>query len=146
MVNKPDLTSRIARWVLLLQEFNYKVVVRPGKGHANEDFFSRIVGETDTSDVDDNFPDEDVFSVRVGAETWYLEIIKFLTIARLPIGMNAKKGAVFLRKATPYLLIKGVLHKQGADGYVRRCLGKEEMLAKILTRAARGISTSEALV
>ncbi|CAM6094008.1 unnamed protein product [Calypogeia fissa] len=126
MVNKPDLTSRIAHWVLLLQEFNYEVVVRLGKGHANADFFSRIDGETDTSDVDDTFPDEDVFNVRVGAETWYPVIIKFLTTARLPVEMNAEKGAIFLRKAAPYVLIKGVLHKQGADGYVRRCLEKEE--------------------
>ncbi|CAM6094033.1 unnamed protein product [Calypogeia fissa] len=127
MVNKPDLTGRIARWVLLLQEFNYEVVVRPGKKHSNTDFFSRIDGDTDTSDVDDTFPDEDVFSIRVGAEMWYSKIIKFLTTARLPLEMNAEKGAVFLRKTTPYLLIKGILHKQGADGCVRRCLEKEEI-------------------
>ncbi|CAM6104287.1 unnamed protein product [Calypogeia fissa] len=126
MVNKPDLTGRIARWMLLLQEFNYEVVVRPGKGHANADFFSRINGEMDTSDVDDTFPDEDVFSVRVGVETWYPEMIQFLTTAQLPLGMNAEKGAIFLRKAAPYVLIKGVLHKQGADDRVRRCLEKNE--------------------
>ncbi|CAM6094694.1 unnamed protein product [Calypogeia fissa] len=127
MVNKPDLTGRIARWMLLLQEFNYEVVVRPGKGHANADFFSRIDGETDSSDVEDTFPDEDVFSVRVGAETWYPEMIRFLTTARLPSEMNAEKGAVFLRQAAPYVLIKGVLHKHGADGRVRRCLEKNEI-------------------
>ncbi|CAM6124052.1 unnamed protein product [Calypogeia fissa] len=112
MVNKPDLTGRIAQWMLLLQEFNYEVVVRPGKGHTNADFFSKIDGETDTSDVDDTFPDEDVFSIRVGAETSYLEMIKFLTTARLAAEMNAEKGAVFLRKAAPYVLIKGVLQNK----------------------------------
>ncbi|CAM6082563.1 unnamed protein product [Calypogeia fissa] len=40
--------------------------------------------------------------------------------------MNAEKGAIFLHKATPYVLIKGVLHKQGADDCVRRCLKKNE--------------------
>ncbi|CAM6082494.1 unnamed protein product [Calypogeia fissa] len=84
MVNKPDLTGRIARWVLLLQEFNYKVAVRSGRSHSNADFFSRIGGDTDTSDVDDTFPDEDVFNIRVGLQTWYPEIIKFLNSARLP--------------------------------------------------------------
>ncbi|CAM6087794.1 unnamed protein product [Calypogeia fissa] len=126
MVNKPDLIVRIARWVLLLQEFNYEVVVRPGKKHANADFFSRIDGETNTSDVEDDFPNEDMFTVRVGAETWYREIIKFLTCSRLPLEMSVEKGALFLRKVAPYLLIKGVLHKHGADGRVRRCLEKEE--------------------
>ena len=45
MVNKPDVTGRIARWVLLLQEFDYEVRIRPGKRHSNADFFSRIAGE-----------------------------------------------------------------------------------------------------
>ena len=27
LVNKPDLSCRIARWILLLQEFNYEVMV-----------------------------------------------------------------------------------------------------------------------
>ncbi|CAM6082293.1 unnamed protein product [Calypogeia fissa] len=40
--------------------------------------------------------------------------------------MNAEKGAIFLRKAAPYVLIKGVLHKHGADDRVRRCLEKNE--------------------
>ncbi|CAM6085159.1 unnamed protein product [Calypogeia fissa] len=41
--------------------------------------------------------------------------------------MNAEVGAVFLRKAAPYLLIKGVLHKHGADGHTRRCLEEDEI-------------------
>jgi hypothetical protein len=31
LVNKLDLSRRIARWILLLQEFNYEVVVKSGK-------------------------------------------------------------------------------------------------------------------
>ena len=41
LVNKPDLSGRIARWILLLQEFNYEVMVKPGKANANADYLSR---------------------------------------------------------------------------------------------------------
>ena len=41
LVNKPNLSGRIARWILLLQEFNYKVVVKPGKANSNANFLSR---------------------------------------------------------------------------------------------------------
>ena len=40
MVNKPQLSERIARWVLLLQEFDFDVDVIVGKKHANADFLS----------------------------------------------------------------------------------------------------------
>jgi hypothetical protein len=39
LVNKPDLSGRIARWILFLQEFNYEVVVKSGKANSNADFF-----------------------------------------------------------------------------------------------------------
>ena len=42
MVNKPQLSGRIARWVLLLQEFDFDIDVRLGKKHANVDFLSRL--------------------------------------------------------------------------------------------------------
>ena len=41
LVNKPDLSGRIARWILLLQEFNYEVMVKPGKSNSNADYLSR---------------------------------------------------------------------------------------------------------
>ena len=44
LVNKPDLSWMIARWILLLQEFNYEVVVKLGKANSNVDFLSRQRG------------------------------------------------------------------------------------------------------
>jgi hypothetical protein len=41
LVNEPDLSGRIVRWILLLQEFNYEVVVKSGKSNSNADYLSR---------------------------------------------------------------------------------------------------------
>ena len=51
LVNKPDLSGRIARWILLLQGFNYEVVVKPGKANANADYLSRQRGEEALEDI-----------------------------------------------------------------------------------------------
>ena len=32
LVNKPDLSRRVARWIMLLQEFQYQIKVKPGLG------------------------------------------------------------------------------------------------------------------
>jgi hypothetical protein len=58
LVNKLDLSGRIARWIILLQEFNYEVQVKPGKSNSNADYFSRMQGERADADVDMEFPDE----------------------------------------------------------------------------------------
>jgi len=40
-MNKRDLCVRVARWALLLEEFNYSIEHRPGKSMAHVDALSR---------------------------------------------------------------------------------------------------------
>ena len=40
MINKPQLSGQIARWILLLQELNFTINKRLGKCHANADLLS----------------------------------------------------------------------------------------------------------
>ncbi len=42
LVNKPVVTSQIARWFLLLQEFDFKVVYKPSRIHFVLDHLSQI--------------------------------------------------------------------------------------------------------
>ena len=58
LMNKPDLSVRIAKWILLLQEFNYEVVVKPTKAKSNADFMSRQRGPEAISDIVSPFSDE----------------------------------------------------------------------------------------
>ena len=39
LVNKPDLSGRLARWILLLTEFDYSVQYKPRKMHLQEIIF-----------------------------------------------------------------------------------------------------------
>jgi hypothetical protein len=62
MINKPQLSGRIARWILLLQEFNFTINVRPNKIHANADFLLQISEEINAESIDDNFLDARLFN------------------------------------------------------------------------------------
>jgi hypothetical protein len=42
LVNKPVLGGRICRWLLLFQEFDFEVIVKPGKLNAGPDHLSRV--------------------------------------------------------------------------------------------------------
>lgn len=42
LVNKPIIQGRISRWLLLLQEFTFNIIVRPGRSHVIADQLSRI--------------------------------------------------------------------------------------------------------
>ena len=79
LVNKPDLSGRLARWVLLLEEFDYQVEYKPGKMHKQADHLSRLSEEENTKPIDDNLVDESLFHIS-SASAWYHHIAKFLKL------------------------------------------------------------------
>ena len=91
LVNKPDLSGRIARWILLLQEFNYEVIVKPRKANSNADFLSRQRGQEAMENISMEFLDEfpesgttrqeevTVFHINRDGRSEYQEIIDYLT-------------------------------------------------------------------
>ena len=52
-MNKPCTTRRITRWLLLLQEFDFEIIVRKGKQHFMADHMSRIKNGEPSVGVDD---------------------------------------------------------------------------------------------
>jgi hypothetical protein len=63
IVNKPVLGGRICRWLLLFQEFDFELIVKPGKLNARPYYFSRITNGEEPTNLEDNLPDAKLFSV-----------------------------------------------------------------------------------
>jgi hypothetical protein len=57
LVNKPVLEGRICRWLLLFQEFDFEVIVKPGKLNAGPDHLSRVMDGEEPTNLEDNFLD-----------------------------------------------------------------------------------------
>mgnify|MGYP006982084761 FL=1 len=60
MVSKASLTGKIARWTLLLQEFEFDIFHRPGVQHAVADYLSRLESGEAGDGVRDEFPDAEL--------------------------------------------------------------------------------------
>ena len=128
VVNKPQLSGRLARWVLLLQEFNFDIVVRPGKQHSNADFMSRLGDEMEPngSPVEDDVPDADLFEVDI-IHTEYGDILNYLSNRTFPRDYSLKQKQALIRKSAPYTLLDKTLYKLGQDGVLRRCIYASEV-------------------
>ena len=121
LVNKTDLSGRIARWVLLLQEFKYEIKVKAGKSNANADYLSRLEEEGGNDvPLPDEFPDEQLFKITVQPNE-YEDIRKYLETGEFP-EEGKQKRQIFAYKVGPYTLRNGILFKLGADQKLRRCV------------------------
>ena len=156
LVNKPDLSGRLARWILLLQEFHYEVKVKPGTANANADYLSRQRGIPSPHVLETDFPDEfpepedqgtvlqsevhqsadevRVFRTEEGDDLEFQPIIHYLRNGSYPKEFNREEKSVFQHRVAPYSIIKDVLFRMGADDRLRRCLE-----ARYRTKVIRGL-------
>jgi hypothetical protein len=127
IVNKLDLNGRFARWVLLLTEFDYIVKYKPGSLHKQADHLSQLSIELGTSEIHDDFPNANLFSIGV-VPTWYEHIAEFLSIQQLPEGLSKNERRKVRVNSTHFALIFGKLYRKGIDGLLQRCLTYGEVL------------------
>ena len=126
MINKPQLTGHIAKWVLLLQEFDFIINVRPEKSHTNVDFLSRVSEQVNPKSIDDAFPDAHLFNVDI-IPPEYADVIYYLIKGTFPADYSDKQKQRLVFKAQPYTMIGEVLYKKGKDEILRRCINPSEV-------------------
>jgi hypothetical protein len=85
LVSKASLTGKLARWTLLLQEYEFDIVHRPGAQHAVADYLSRLESGEAPAGVADDFPDAGIMTVTPEAgptddpDKWLVDMIYFLS-------------------------------------------------------------------
>ena len=114
LVNKPLHHGRIFQWLLLFQEFEFEVIVRPEKLNVGLDHLSRIYTGEEQRRVEDNLPDAHLFWIKV-VPVEVEEIAQFLENGQAPNGMSTKKKQILAMKAAPFSLINVFLYKIGLD-------------------------------
>ena len=99
--------------------------MKPGKLNVRPDHLSRILIGEDASNLDDNFPDVQLFAVRM-VDDYFTEIVEFLNTSVAPSGMTVAKKKQLVVKEIDYQLIAGKLYKLGVDGIFRCCVLEHE--------------------
>ena len=57
LVNKPVLGGNICRWLLVFQEYDFEIIVKPGRLNAELDHLSRLESGEEPNNLEDNLPD-----------------------------------------------------------------------------------------
>jgi hypothetical protein len=111
----------VTRWLLLLQEFNITVLDRIGKENLVADFLSRIKNEDDDIPIDDNFPDEHLFSLSVNT-LWFVDMENYLATKKLPSHLSPHEKCKIIMQSANYSWIGHDLFRIGPDLIICICV------------------------
>ena len=112
------------RWMLFLQEYEFKIFHKPGKHHHGADFLSRSAeGEHETS-IRDEPVDAELFQVDClhDEDPEWMDIKTFLLTGLVPEGLNTNERKAFILKTLKFTIIDKALYCLGRDGIIRRCV------------------------
>ena len=85
LVNKPQVSGKLARWLLLFLEFDFKVIYKLGKTHSVADALSRNEGAEPATGIPDQTTDAQLFSMQ---PDWNHPIMDYLKTGTFPPSMT----------------------------------------------------------
>jgi len=84
LVNNPVLRGRIYRWLLLIQEYEFEVIIKPEKLNEGPDHLSKLELGEEGGNLDDNLLDAQLFSIKMVDDDFW-DVIQFLSTGVAPV-------------------------------------------------------------
>ncbi|GJW95689.1 reverse transcriptase domain-containing protein [Tanacetum coccineum] len=133
LFNKKDAKARLLRWVLLLQEFDFKVIDTKGAENYAADHLSRLENPYenvfDPKEINETFPLETLNSVTSYQSTpWFADIANYHAGNFLIKGMSTQQKKKFFKDVKHYFWDDPYLFRICADQIIRRCVFGQEAL------------------
>ena len=101
LVNKPVLGGKICRWLLLFQEFDFEIVVKPGQLNTGPYHLFHVENGEEPTNIDDGFLDAELFRVDI-ANDHYAPIIQFLATGVALEDMSTSQKKKLVVKASDF--------------------------------------------
>ena len=128
LMTKKDAKPLLIRWVLLLQEFDVEIKDKKGTENLVADHLSRLEGTRDDVPVNDEFPDEKLFTIEdKRAVPWFADYVNYLVAKVIPPEFNYQQKKRFFAHLKHYYWEEPILYRHCADQVIRRCVPEDEM-------------------
>nr|GFC10494.1 reverse transcriptase domain-containing protein [Tanacetum cinerariifolium] len=130
-----DSKARLLRWVLLLQEFTFKVIDTKGAENLAADHLSRLENPhqnvLDPKEINESFPLETLNSVSTrGCQStpWFADFANYHAGNFIVKGMSSQQKNKFFKDVKHYFWDDPYLFKICADQIIRRCVSGQEAI------------------
>nr|GEX48823.1 reverse transcriptase domain-containing protein [Tanacetum cinerariifolium] len=132
---KKDAKTRLLRWVLLLQEFDFDVIDTKGSENLVADHLSRLENPyenvLDPKEINENFPLETLCMVTFRGDSgamWFADFANYHAGNFIVKGMSTQQKNKFFKDVKHYFWDDPFLFKICADQVIRRCVyGKKAL-------------------
>nr|GFB76597.1 reverse transcriptase domain-containing protein [Tanacetum cinerariifolium] len=131
---KKDVKARLLRWILLLQEFDFKVIDTSGAENYAPDHLSRLENPYenvfDPKEINETFPLESLnkFAYKDPSTPWFADLANYHAGNFIIKGITSQQKQKFFKDARHYFWDDPYLFRTCADQIIRRCVAGKEAI------------------
>nr|GEY76984.1 reverse transcriptase domain-containing protein [Tanacetum cinerariifolium] len=131
---KKDAKARLLRWILLLQEFDFKVIDTRGAENYAADHLSRLENPYenvfDPKEINETFPLESLNKVahKDPSTPWFADLANYHAGNFIIKGMTSQQKQKFFKDAQHYFWDNPYLFRTCADQIIRCCVAGKEAI------------------
>nr|GFB05406.1 reverse transcriptase domain-containing protein [Tanacetum cinerariifolium] len=131
---KKDAKARLLRWILLLQEFDFKVIDTRGAENYAADHLSRLENSYENifypKEINKTFPLETLNKVahKDPSTLWFADLANYHAGNFIIKGMTSQQKNFFFKDARHYFWDDPYLFRTCADQIIRRCIAGKEAI------------------
>jgi hypothetical protein len=114
LVNKPVLGGRICIWLLLFQEYDFEIIVKPGRMRKGLDHLLRLEHGEEPTNLEDTLPDAQLLAIRK-IDDHFTAIVQLLSTGMTPSEYTIPQKKQLVVHTADFSLIAGHLYKMGLD-------------------------------
>jgi hypothetical protein len=100
------LGGRICIWILLFQEYDFEIVVKPGRMNKAPDHLSRLEHGEEPNSLEDTFLDVQLLDI-INIDDHFTEIVQFLSTRMAPSEYTITQKKPLVVCAADFSLIAG---------------------------------------
>nr|GFA21930.1 reverse transcriptase domain-containing protein [Tanacetum cinerariifolium] len=134
LFSKKDAKARLLRWILLLQEFDFKVIDTRAEENYAADHLSRLENPYkntfDPKEINETFPLESLNKVahKDPSTPWFADLANYHAGNFIIKGMTSQQKQKFFKDARHYFWDDPYLFRTYADQIIRRCVAGKEAI------------------
>nr|GEU78395.1 reverse transcriptase domain-containing protein [Tanacetum cinerariifolium] len=134
LFSKKDAKARLLRWILLLQEFDFKFIDTKGAKNYATDHLSRLENSYenvfDPKEINETFPLESLNKVahQDPSTPWFADFANYHAGKFIIKGMTTQQKQKFFKDVRHYFWDDPYLFKTNPDQIIRRCVAGQEAI------------------
>jgi len=105
IINKPQIFSKLDKWLLLFLKYDFKIIYKPGRPHLITNTLNRLPNQIEPIGIPNQICDVHMFTLQL---EWLHNVYEYLFEGVMLVKFTTSQRQYLTQRAEPFMLQEGI--------------------------------------